>query len=153
MHIQPPWHAPWRLLFICAGGVFWGLPRPDLGPPEDRGERTGNSRAGPREDDLRGKRMDPSPTLQRKRETQRGIKLCALCGLCVKHKNSLIFYLTQRAQRTQKSKANCAAAGVVAGYARQENAEGNRNEDNDGNENYPPPPSLCSSSHLSQGDS
>ena len=33
--------------------------------------------------------------------------------------NALIFYLTQRTQRTQNSNANYAIAEVVAGYARQ----------------------------------
>ena len=78
-----------------------------------------------------------------KRETRMAIILCALR---VQNKNVLIFYLTQR---TQRDRANSAAAGAVAGYARQENAEEQCERKT---EDYPPPPSLRSSSHLSQGD-
>ena len=49
----------------------------------------------------------------------REINLGALCALCVQNKNAIVYYLTQRTQRSQSYNANYAAAGVVAGYARQ----------------------------------
>ena len=48
-------------------------------------------------------------TLQRKRGIQEVINLGALCALCVQNKNAIVFYLTQRPQRTQnfQSKLRC----------------------------------------------
>ena len=134
-------------------------------PPETGGSTPQGGGGG--QDSLHSCRNEVYDPSSASAEYGREIKLCALCVLCVKHKNSLIFYLTQRPQRSQSYNANYAVAGVVARYARQRTQRDKVN----GKVKFhllpfsflishfsfpsfyfnPPPP--LRSSHLSQGDS
>ena len=94
--------------------------------------------------------------LQRKRETQGEIKLCGLCGLCVR---KIIIarreYISHRIHRIDFSPFGCRPLVHLyySPLVHQAKAVAYAHQAPQVRLYHPPPPSLRSSSRLSQGDS
>ena len=84
-------------------------------------------------------------TLQRQRGIQGVINLCALCDLCVQNKNAIVFYLTQRPQRTQNFQSKLRCRWSRRWLRATENAKAKQKR------NHPPPPSLRSLPSVAMG--